>query len=112
LSEIYQTIFDIEEKEVDPLKEDLLKKADIANSLFEDAEDADKDEMKLFAFLSLLAYDVYVKKLIIEKVIDGIDEKSGKNKSKEQLKEEKRAAKEAAKAKKAAAKAALKKGKE
>lgn len=112
LSEIYQTIFDIEEKEVDPLKEDLLKKADIANSLFEDAEDADKNEMKLFAFLSLLAYDVYAKKLIIEKVIDGIDEKSGKNKSKEQLKEEKRAAKEAAKAKKAAAKAALKKGKE
>ena len=109
LSQIYQTISEIQEKEVGPLKEDILKKADLANTFFDDVDDEDKDQMKLFTFLSFLAYDVYVKKLIIEKVIDGIDEKSGKNKTKEELKEEKRAAKEAAKAQKAAAKAASKK---
>lgn len=109
LSEIYQTIFDIEEKEVEPLKEDILKKADIAKDLFKDSDDQKADQMKLFAFLSLLAYDVYVKKLIIEKVIDGIDEKSGKTKTKEELKEEKKAAKEAEKLRKAAAKAAARK---
>ena len=109
LSQIYQTISEIQEKEAGPLKEDILKKADLANKFFDDADDEDKDQMKLFTFLSFLAYDVYVKKLIIEKVIDGIDEKSGKNKTKEELKEEKRAAKEAAKAQKAAAKAAQKK---
>ena len=109
LSEIYQTISTIQDKEVGPLKEDILKKAELANTFFDDADDEDKDRMKLFTFLSFLAYDVYVKKLIIEKVIDGIDEKSGKYKTKEELKEEKRAAKEAAKAKKAAEKAASKK---
>ncbi len=109
LSEIYQTISAIQEKEVGPLKEDILKKADLANNFFDDVDDEDKDQMKLFTFLSFLAYDVYIKKLIIEKVIDGIDEKSGKNKTKEELKEEKRAAKEAAKAQKAAVKAASKK---
>ncbi len=109
LSEIYQTISAIQDKEVGPLKEDILKKAELANTFFDDADDEDKDQMKLFTFLSFLAYDVYVKKLIIEKVIDGIDEKSGKYKTKEELKEEKRAAKEAAKAKKAAEKAASKK---
>lgn len=109
LSQIYQTISEIQEKEVGPLKEDILKKADLANTFFDDVDDEDKDQMKLFTFLSFLAYDVYIKKLIIEKVIDGIDEKSGKNKTKEELKEEKRAAKEAAKAQKAAAKAASKK---
>lgn len=109
LSEIYQTISAIQDKEVGPLKEDIIKKAELANTFFDDADDEDKDQMKLFTFLSFLAYDVYVKKLIIEKVIDGIDEKSGKYKTKEELKEEKRVAKEAAKAKKAAEKAASKK---
>lgn len=109
LSQIYQTISAIQDKEVGPLKEDILKKAELANTFFDDADDEDKDQMRLFTFLSFLAYDVYVKKLIIEKVIDGIDEKSGKYKTKEELKDEKRAAKEAAKAKKAAEKAASKK---
>ena len=30
--------------------------------------------MKLFSFISMLSYDVYIKKLLIEKLIDGFRE--------------------------------------
>ena len=108
LSDIYKRIYDMEEQEAIPVKEDVLKKAKIAKKAFSDVDDDSKDKLELFSFLALLAYDVYVKKLIIEKVIDGINEKSGKNKTKEEKREEKKAAKNEKKAAKEAAKAAKK----
>jgi DNA-binding transcriptional MerR regulator len=102
LSDIYSMIFDIEDKEVEPVKKDVLEKARIAATTFEDAPDDMKEKMQLFSFLALLSYDVYVKKLIIEKVIDGINDKNGKSVAKadkKMTKEEKRAAKAAAKKK-------------
>jgi hypothetical protein len=47
--------------------------------------------MQLFSFITLLSYDVYVKKLLIEKILDNVtkeedEAKAKKDKSKEKKK--------------------------
>ena len=51
-----------------------------------------KDKMQMFSFISLLSYDVYVKKLIIEKLLDNYKEfeETLKNQTKEQAKNDKK----------------------
>ncbi|WP_026507604.1 DUF1836 domain-containing protein [Butyrivibrio sp. MC2013] len=72
LSEIYTDIFEMGSAEFGPLKEDILRKYRMASEKFKDAKEPVKNEMEVFSFLAMLSLDVYIKKLIIEKVIDEI----------------------------------------
>lgn len=51
----------------------------IAQNTFEDAPAEDRDFLKFFSFICMLSFDVYVKKLLIEKMIDGFTDKRGKD---------------------------------
>lgn len=79
LSSIYQKIFSMEKQEVADLKEDIVKKYEMAQSLFENAPEADKETLQIFSFIGLLSYDVYIKKLLIEKLVDSFIVTSQKN---------------------------------
>ena len=46
--------------------------------------------MQLFSFISLLSYDVYVKKLIIEKLLDNCKAEQEQAKAKDKTKNEKK----------------------
>jgi hypothetical protein len=89
LSKIYNTAFDLQNEELEPLIEDLKKKYDRSLETFEDMglDEEEKKRMQMFSFVSLLSYDVYVKKLLIEKILDNITEKDARSKAK--AKEEK-----------------------
>lgn len=71
LEEIYTEVFQLEKSEVSYLQKDIAKKFQISQKTFEMLEGADKEEMQRFAFLCMLSFDVYVKKQLIEKIIDG-----------------------------------------
>ena len=71
LSELYETVFSMEEGEIEFLKNDLQEKYKIAQSVFNDAPE-DREFLQKFAFICLLSYDVYFKKSIIEKIIDDL----------------------------------------
>ena len=43
--------------------------------------------MQLFSFITLLSYDVYVKRLLIEKILDNVDADKDKNKKKNKNKD-------------------------
>ena len=43
---------------------------EIAQGTFENAPEEDRDFLKLFSFICLLSFDVYVKKMLIEQMID------------------------------------------
>lgn len=75
LEDIYLEVFDMEEKQIQALKEDVVKKFRLAQGTFQEAPEADADFLRKFAFICTLSYDVYLKKLMIEKMID---ELSGK----------------------------------
>lgn len=74
--DIYESIRHVAENLTDSIKEDLIDKYKRAMEIFPDVEDADEKEMmQLFSFIILLALDVYIKKLLIEKLIDGYNAK-------------------------------------
>lgn len=56
---------------------------------FEDAPKEEQEFLKLFSFICALSFDVYMKKMIIERLIDGMrntQEKDGNAKKKSEEK--------------------------
>lgn len=80
LQKIYEEVFSMEKEQVEVLKDDVIKKYEKAKATFLDAPDESKEFLQKFSFICLLSFDVYVKKLMIEKILD--DFNPGKNKKK------------------------------
>lgn len=68
--DIYQEVFKLEAGAIEVLKKDISEKFQIAEGTFEDALGENKEFLKTFAFICLLSYDVFMKKLMIEKLVD------------------------------------------
>lgn len=67
---IFDAVFDIEDERIEELKSDIMHKYELSQDTFLDANGEDKDILQLFSFIFMLGYDVYVKKLLIEKLLD------------------------------------------
>ena len=74
LEDIYREVFSMEKEEIDVLKKDVIKKFRKAESTFEDAPEEGQEFLKMFSFICQLCFDVYLKKMMIEKMIDNISE--------------------------------------
>lgn len=70
LEKIYREVFSMSKVEIDALKEDVIRKYRAAEQTFQDAPQENVDFLRKFSFICALSYDVYVKKLIIEKIVD------------------------------------------
>lgn len=70
LGYVYEEVFSLEKTEVDALKEDIIKKFSTSRETFKNAPEEDQEILQLFSFISMLSYDVYVKRLLIEKMVD------------------------------------------
>ena len=70
MEDLYNEVFGMEKEQVEYLKTDLLTKYQTANQSFADADDKDRDFLTLFSFICLLSFDVYMKKQLIESIID------------------------------------------
>ena len=68
--DIYEEVFKLEAGEIEFLKKDIAEKFQIAEGTFEDAPEESREFFKTFAFICLLSYDVFMKKLMIEKLVD------------------------------------------
>ncbi|NBJ94916.1 DUF1836 domain-containing protein [Parablautia muri] len=80
LGYIYEEVFSLEADEVADLKENIIKKFSTSQKTFQDAPEKDREILQLFSFISILSYDVYVKRLLIEKMIDSFKDATTKNK--------------------------------
>lgn len=74
LESIYREVFSMEKEEIDHLKKDVIKKFRRAEETFEEAPEEGQEFLKMFSFICLLCFDVYLKKMMIEKMIDSIPE--------------------------------------
>ena len=72
LTYIYNEVFGMEKSQIEYLKKDLLKRYNVAQTTFEDADPQDQEFLKAFSFICLLSFDVYIKKMIIENLIDDL----------------------------------------
>lgn len=71
LEEIYKEVFSFEKEQVDILTKDVIRKYKKAESAFsQETNQEDKEFLKTFTLICLLSFDVYVKKTIIERLID------------------------------------------
>lgn len=70
LTEVYQEIMDLELEQIEPLIKDVSRKFNKARSSFSDADEKEQDFLQKFAFICMLSFDVYVKKQVIENLID------------------------------------------
>lgn len=73
LESIYKEVFSMEAAQVEVLKADVIEKYKRSEETFEDAPHKDKEFLQKFSFICMLSFDVYVKKLIIEKMVDELD---------------------------------------
>lgn len=79
LESIYQEVFSMEKTQVEYLKTDVVQKYKKSEETFGDAAEEDREFLQKFAFICLLSLDVYVKKMIIEKLVDGLERPTGKH---------------------------------
>lgn len=72
LEDLYNEVFSLEADLVEEMKEDVKKKYLRAQNTFGEAPTEDQEFLKTFAFICMLSVDVYVKKLMIETLIDSL----------------------------------------
>lgn len=94
LSDIYNNCYELQKEALEPAMDDLRKKYERSIQTFQDADlsEEERKKMQLFSFITLLSYDVYVKKLLIEKMLDNIndDREAEKRKARAEKKTDKR----------------------
>lgn len=71
LEDIYEEIFRLEKEQTDALTKDMIRKMTKAKEAFpEITNQEDHDFLTVFSFISMLCFDVYMRKHMIEKMID------------------------------------------
>lgn len=72
LTGIYREVFSMEKDQIEAMQESLKKCYQTAQDTFEDVPEEDREFLKQFSFICLLSFDVYVKKMLIEHMIDDL----------------------------------------
>ncbi len=73
ISDIYREILNMEKERIPTAQKDIAKSYQKAMEQFEDIDELseeDLDELRTFAFICNLSFDVYIKKQLIEQLID------------------------------------------
>lgn len=79
LQSVYDEVFSMEKEQVQVLKADVAEKFRKAGETFREAPKEDMEFLQKFSFICLLSFDVYVKKLMIEKMVDELISDKPKN---------------------------------
>ncbi|WP_270644449.1 DUF1836 domain-containing protein [Merdimonas faecis] len=72
MTSVYEEICQMEKSRIDDLKKDVTNSYELAMDSFSELPPEEKEYFQLFAFICNLSFDVYVKKQIIEKMIDDL----------------------------------------
>jgi len=74
ITSVYEEVCQLETSRITALMKDVAKAYNQALEHFKEAGEEDRDYLQLFSFICSLSFDVYVKKLLIEKLIDELPE--------------------------------------
>ena len=70
LSAVYKEVCQLEKSRITSVQEDIKNLWEESSRTYQDAPKEDQEYLQLFAFICSLSFDVYIKKTIIEKLID------------------------------------------
>lgn len=74
ITSIYEEICELEKSRISSVQKDITRSYNHAVECFANAPEEDQNYLQLFSFICSLSFDVYVKKQIIEKLIDQFPE--------------------------------------
>lgn len=83
ITSIYEEVCELEKSRIDMTQKDVARIYNQAMNSFSSADGEDGDYLRLFSFICSLSFDVYVKKQVIEKLIDELPEPTHANKKKQ-----------------------------
>lgn len=72
LEDIYREVFSLEEEQLEALTRDVKNKFKSASRTFQNVEGDEQAKLQRFSFVCSLSFDVYMKKIIIEEIIDAM----------------------------------------
>ena len=72
VEDIYREVYSLGKEQISVIKEELLKSYEKASESFEDAPGEDQDFLQIFSFICLLCFDIYLRKQVIEKLLDSL----------------------------------------
>ena len=78
LEQIYEEVFSLEKGQIEQLKETLTKDYQRAGDTFAEEAEEDKQFLQLFSFICMLSYDIFIRKQIIEKIVDSMPKQPDK----------------------------------
>ena len=78
LAHIYDEVFSLEKEQIEAMKQDVVQRYQRSEETFQDAPEEDREFLRTFSFICMLSFDVYVKKQMIEKMIDSLGKKEEK----------------------------------
>lgn len=89
LKQIYRDVIRLETRMFRPFYRDISRKVELAEDAFEDAPEEDREYLQNFAMVCMLAFDVYLKKQMIETIVDDMrgKEETAENEEKKEKKE-------------------------
>ena len=73
MEEVYKEVFSLEKGELEKLQKDMKEKYAVSQETFKDAPEEDREFLQLFSFICILAFDTYMKKTLIEKLVDSLN---------------------------------------
>lgn len=80
MTQIYEEVCALEKSRIDPMAKDIARIYKSSLDTFSDAPEDDQKMLQNFSFICSLAFDVYVKKQVIEKLIDDMPKPETKKK--------------------------------
>ena len=72
MEEVYKEVFSLEKGELEKLQKDMEEKYAVSKETFKGAPEEDREFLQLFSFICILAFDTYMKKTLIEKLVDSL----------------------------------------
>ncbi len=78
IDQIYQEVCELEKMQIPDLKEELQKIYQKSEESFSDAPDEYREDLKTFSFICSLSFDIYLKKMIVEHLLDDLSDSTSK----------------------------------
>ena len=73
MEEVYKEVFSLEKGELEKLQKVMEEKYAVSKETFKGAPEEDREFLQLFSFICILAFDTYMKKALIEKLVDSLN---------------------------------------
>lgn len=83
LEDIYREVFSLQNEQLDTFTRDVKNKFKSSAKTFENVPEEEREALQSFSFICALSFDVYLKKQMIEAMIDNMAQKAAKRQNKD-----------------------------